>query len=160
MSVLHQDLFMYGIVFWGFSYHFYVYDLFRWGFSKEPLVSLRFIIVSILSVIVLIANSNKKIVRVIVFNATFNNISAISWWSVLLVAETGVPGVNHRNVANHWQTVSHNVVSSTPLPNRIRTHNLVLGRWWSYKRPECKLHGVPGKNHRRAASHWETSSHV
>jgi hypothetical protein len=71
------------------------------GFSKESLVSLRFIIVSILSVLVLIANSNKKIVRVIVFNATFNNISAISWWSVLLVAETGVPGVNHRNVANH-----------------------------------------------------------
>ena len=71
------------------------------GFSTESLVSLRFIIVSILSVLVLIANSNKKIVRVIVFNATFNNISAISWWSVLLVAETGVPGVNHRNVANH-----------------------------------------------------------
>jgi hypothetical protein len=27
-----------------------------------------------------------------VFNATFNKISAISWWSVLLVQETGVPG--------------------------------------------------------------------
>jgi hypothetical protein len=26
-----------------------------------------------------------------VFNATFNNISVISWWSVLLVEETGVP---------------------------------------------------------------------
>jgi hypothetical protein len=26
-----------------------------------------------------------------VFNATFNNISAISWQSVLLVEETGVP---------------------------------------------------------------------
>jgi hypothetical protein len=32
----------------------------------------------------------------LVFNATFNNISAISWWSVLLVVETGVPGENHR----------------------------------------------------------------
>ena len=31
-----------------------------------------------------------------VFNATFNNISVISWQSVLLVAETGVPGENHR----------------------------------------------------------------
>jgi len=31
-----------------------------------------------------------------VFNATFNNISAISWRSVLLVEETGVPGENHR----------------------------------------------------------------
>ena len=27
-----------------------------------------------------------------VFNATFNNIPALSWWSVLLVEETGVPG--------------------------------------------------------------------
>jgi hypothetical protein len=25
-----------------------------------------------------------------VFNATFNNISVMSWWSVLLVEETGV----------------------------------------------------------------------
>ena len=29
------------------------------------------------------------------FNATFNNISDISWRSVLLVEETGVPGENH-----------------------------------------------------------------
>ena len=39
-----------------------------------------------------------------VFNATFNNISAISWRSVLLVVETWVPGENHRPVASHWQT--------------------------------------------------------
>jgi hypothetical protein len=49
-----------------------------------------------------------------VFNATFNTISAISWHSVLLVEETRVPGENHRPVASHWQTLSHNVVSSTP----------------------------------------------
>jgi hypothetical protein len=30
-----------------------------------------------------------------VFNATFNNISVISWWSVLLVDETGVARENH-----------------------------------------------------------------
>jgi hypothetical protein len=30
--------------------------------------------------------------RVMVFNATFNNISVISWRSVLLEEETGVPG--------------------------------------------------------------------
>jgi hypothetical protein len=30
-----------------------------------------------------------------VFNATFNNISVISWRSVLLVEETRVPGENH-----------------------------------------------------------------
>jgi hypothetical protein len=36
--------------------------------------------------------------RFMVFNATFNNISAISWWSVLLVEETRVPEENHRPV--------------------------------------------------------------
>jgi hypothetical protein len=36
-----------------------------------------------------------------VFNATFNNISVISWQSVLLVEETGEPGENHRPVASH-----------------------------------------------------------
>jgi hypothetical protein len=40
-------------------------------------------------------------VRVMVFNATFNNISAISEES-------------HRPVAGHRETLSHNVVSSTP----------------------------------------------
>ena len=35
-----------------------------------------------------------------VFNATFNNISVISSWSVLLVEETGVPGQNHQPVAS------------------------------------------------------------
>jgi hypothetical protein len=44
-----------------------------------------------------------------VFNATFNNISVIFWQSVLLVEESGVPGENHRPVASHWQTLSHNV---------------------------------------------------
>jgi uncharacterized DUF497 family protein len=34
-------------------------------------------------------------VRVMVFNATFNNISVISWRSVLLAEETGIPGENH-----------------------------------------------------------------
>jgi len=48
------------------------------------------------------------------FNATFNNISVMSWWSVLLVEETGVAGKTHRPVASHWQTLSHNVVSSMP----------------------------------------------
>ena len=34
-------------------------------------------------------------VKVVVFNATFNNISVISWRSFLLVKEPGVPGENH-----------------------------------------------------------------
>ena len=35
-----------------------------------------------------------------VFNTTFNNISAISWRSVLLMKENGVPGENHRPVSD------------------------------------------------------------
>jgi hypothetical protein len=35
------------------------------------------------------------------FNATFNNISVISLWSVLLVEETGGPGENHQAVTSH-----------------------------------------------------------
>ena len=42
-----------------------------------------------------------------VFNATFNNISVISLWSILLVEETRIPGENHRPIASHWQTLSH-----------------------------------------------------
>jgi hypothetical protein len=38
-------------------------------------------------------------VRDVVFNATFNNIAVISWRSVLLVEEIGVPEENHRPVA-------------------------------------------------------------
>ena len=34
-----------------------------------------------------------------VLNATFNTISVVSWRSILLVEETGVPGKNHRPVA-------------------------------------------------------------
>jgi len=40
-----------------------------------------------------------------VFNATFSNISAISWRPVLLVEEAGVPGENHRPWASNWSTL-------------------------------------------------------
>jgi hypothetical protein len=45
-----------------------------------------------------------------VFNATFNNVLAISWRSVLFVEETEVPEDDQRPVVSHWQTLSHNVV--------------------------------------------------
>jgi len=38
---------------------------------------------------------NYMFVCLMVFNATFNNISVISWQSVLLVEETGGHGENH-----------------------------------------------------------------
>ena len=35
------------------------------------------------------------------FNTTFNNISVISWQSVLLVGETSIPRENHQSVVSH-----------------------------------------------------------
>jgi hypothetical protein len=48
-----------------------------------------------------------RLVGFMVLNATFNNISAISWRTVFLVKETRVPRENHRPVTSHRQTVSH-----------------------------------------------------
>ena len=61
------------------------------------------------------------------FNATFNNISVISWRSVLLVEETRVPREKHWPAASHCQTLSHNVVSG------IRTRNVSCDRHWLHK---------------------------
>jgi hypothetical protein len=69
-------------------------------------------------------------VMVMVFNATFNNISVISLRSVWLVEETGVSGENHRPSASHWQTLSHNVVSSTPRLSWMPTPNVSGDRHW------------------------------
>ena len=35
-------------------------------------------------------------VKVMMFNATFSNIAAVSWRPVLVVEEAGIPGENHR----------------------------------------------------------------
>ena len=61
-------------------------------------------------------------VCLMVINATFNNISVISWRSVLLEEETGVPWENHWTVASHWHTLSHNVEHLAL--TKIWTHNI------------------------------------
>jgi hypothetical protein len=55
----------------------------------------------------------------VVFNATYHNISVISWQSVLLLGETEVTSEYHRPVASHWQILSHIVVSR---PHRHEWH--------------------------------------
>ena len=66
-----------------------------------------------------------------VFKATFNNISVILWRSVLFMEETGVLRENHRPVASHWQTLSHNVVHLTLI--EIRTYNFNGDMHWFHR---------------------------
>ena len=62
--------------------------------------------------------------------------------SVLLVEETGVSGENHQPVANHWQTLSHNVVSIlfilvTQYSNKISLKICLYNGWYEYAN-SCK----------------------
>jgi hypothetical protein len=45
---------------------------------------------------------HNKLILFLVLNATFGNISAISWRSVLVVEEAGVPEENHQPWASNW----------------------------------------------------------
>jgi hypothetical protein len=49
-----------------------------------------------------------------------------------LVEETGVPREYHRPVASHWQTWSHNVISSTP---HYQSYNLI--NWIVIHKKKC-----------------------
>jgi hypothetical protein len=48
-----------------------------------------------------------------VFNAASNNISVISWRSVLVTEEIGVPGENHRHADKLTDKFSHKRDSTT-----------------------------------------------
>ena len=77
------------------------------------------VVLFVFKIIKMAANiTNKKMVK---------NISTISWWSVLLMEETGIPGETQRPVASHWQTLSHNDASSTPRHERASNSQ---HEWW------------------------------
>jgi hypothetical protein len=66
------------------------------------------------------------------------------WWM-----KTGVSRENQRPVANHRQTLSHNVVSSTTRLSRVRTHNFIGDRHqfinslsWSTLKFHFKFHAT------------------
>jgi hypothetical protein len=65
--------------------------------------------------------------------STNNTISVISWRSVSLVEETGVPGKNKRPVACHWKTLSHKVYRVHLTISEIQSHNVSGGSHWLYK---------------------------
>jgi hypothetical protein len=58
-----------------------------------------------------------------VFNTTFNNISAISWRSVLLVESNRVPGENH-DLPQVIDKLYHIIISSTERLTGIRNNNV------------------------------------
>jgi hypothetical protein len=61
---------------------------------------------------------------ILVFNTTFNNISAITWQSVLLVEETGVPRETHDLQQVTDKLTNHIMMYWVHLTmSRIRTHN-------------------------------------
>ena len=67
-------------------------------------------------------------IRVRVFTDTFNNILIISWRSVLLVEETGVPGENHRPAASHWQTLKITECSFKYISHEQDSNSQL--QWW------------------------------
>ena len=56
----------------------------------------------------------------------------ISWWSALVVEIFGELWEYHAPTRSHWQTLSHNVVSSTSRLSGILTHatSVVIGTDW------------------------------
>ena len=56
-----------------------------------------------------------------VFNTTFNNVSVISWWSVLLMEETGE---NHQPAASHWQNYAHANYENISI-------HILFSYWWT-----------------------------
>jgi hypothetical protein len=57
-----------------------------------------------------------------VFNATFNNIPAITWQSVLLVEETGVPGEILQPTITNFQKEKKTEKNIVPLSGQDRNY--------------------------------------
>jgi hypothetical protein len=87
---------LFEFIFWSFLLNIETFDIECWTKIDNSLIAIT---------VRLECGIHRKLLfwfvfEFIMFNATFNNISAISWRSILLVEETGVPAENHRPVTN------------------------------------------------------------
>ena len=84
--------------------------------------------------------------------------------------ETRVPGENHWLVASDWQTLSYNVVSSTPCLSQIPIHNVSGDRHWLHRYLKIQLqydHDGPFvqsvlfiKNQQNEQKRWKICSEI
>ena len=98
--------------------------------------------------------------------ATFNNISTISWRSVLLVEDTGVARENYRPAATHCQTtdLSQLIAKLPTCCNSLTNYRPAATHWQTL--PTCRnsltnfidLPQFTDKLYRPAATHWQTLS--
>ena len=93
------------------------------------------------------------------FNATLNNISVISWWLALLVEKPEYPKkTTDLPQVTEWQTLSHNLKGLFWFYGVLR----YFQQYFSYIVVISFIGGetgVPRENHRPATRHWQTLSH-
>jgi hypothetical protein len=72
--------------------------------------------------------------RFVVFNATINNISVISWRSVLLVEETGISGENHNtDIHDGLNTLSFTSVIVSSERGQDKKQMFLECRWYNLR---------------------------
>jgi hypothetical protein len=96
-----------------------------------------------------------------VFNATFNNISAILWWSVLFFIYFSSPASWETIFSKSTENIGESEMNCCRRIVQLCKDCLLIVYqilWWSVLLVEETR--VSGENHRSVASHWQTLSHV